>query len=350
MFDHISFHVSMESATKALKQGSYLMMIAEGTPFLELPTKEGITLCGALFPRVIFKHKVYSSGILLLKLSKDTSLSIIDLSEIHTLLMHEQSQTILAIVDGFCVPIDNFLEKFYERLPEACKLIGAGAGKTNLIQEPVIFDQNRFYMNSAIVLASSSKIGIGVKHGWKSLKGPLIATQCHDNIIEKINYHDAFEVYKTIIESETALRFQKTPFFKISQRHPLGLMRYNKDFLVREPLSTDGKNIFLVGNLEPNSVLSILTCEPKEIIHAAKEAARLSLDDKNDPSFSSVCIIDCISRFYLLDQDYPKELKAIASVYPTQTLVWGVLSLGEIANSNQENIEFYNNTCVVGTL
>jgi hypothetical protein len=61
-------------------------------------------------------------------------------------------------------------------------------------------------------------------------------------------------------------------------------------------------------------------------------------------------MIDCISRYSLLDKSFKEEMRAIRSVYAPKTILWGVISLGEIANDSQENIEFYNSTCVVGTL
>ena len=60
--------------------------------------------------------------------------------------------------------------------------------------------------------------------------------------------------------------------------------------------------------------------------------------------------IDCISRYLFLDERFKEELEAISSAYAPNTILWGVLSLGEIANANEEGIEFYNKTCVVGTL
>lgn len=350
MFECISFFERIEDLHAKLKKGTYVLLIAEETPFLEIQQKEGVTLSGAIFPRVIFKGKTYSQGIIAAKLSATSSMQIIDMDEPQQLRTDPNTSAIFAIVDGFSTKIDDFLEEFYSLLPEKTKLIGGGAGKTNLIQEPVIFDTYRFYMNAAIIITSPHTIGVGVKHGWKPLLGPFIATSCKGNVLEKINYKDAFALYKEAIEKDSDLRFDTTPFFKISQRYPLGIVRYNKDFLVREPVTTDGNTIVLVGKLDVNSVLSILKGEEEELIEAAKEAAEISRANMEGNTIQSALVVDCISRFFLLDTAFPKEVRAIASVYPSQTVLWGVLSLGEIANANQEGIEFYNNTCVVGTL
>jgi hypothetical protein len=61
-------------------------------------------------------------------------------------------------------------------------------------------------------------------------------------------------------------------------------------------------------------------------------------------------IVDCISRFLFLEEDFEKELINIKTQFPQNSQFWGVLTLGEIANESKENIEFYNKTCVVGAL
>lgn len=350
MFECISFVKRVEDLPKTLTNGSYLLLIAEETPFLEIQKIEGVQVCGAIFPRVIFKGKSFAQGIIVAKLNATTTMQIINTDDLSRFSPPKEIRSIFTIVDGYSAQIDDFLEAFYSLIPKETKLIGGGAGKSNLIQEPVIFDIQRFYLNNAIIVSSTSTIGIGVKHGWKPLVGPFIATNSHDNILEKINFKDAFEVYKNAIEKDKKLAFEKMPFFKISQQYPLGIVRYKKDFIVREPLSTDGKNIVLVGKLDPNSVLSILKGEKADIINAAHEAALVARHAIPEESIQSVLLIECISRFLFLDKDFNKETKAITNAYAPNTMIWGMLSLGEIANDNQECIEFYNNTCVIGTL
>ena len=350
MFESISFVKHVADLPVTLRKGSYLLLIAEETPFLEIQKIEGVEVCGAIFPRIFFKGKSFAQGIIAAKLKPTTTMQIIDIDDLSRFSPSQEIRSIFTIVDEFSAQIDDFLEEFYSLIPKDTKLIGGGAGKSNLIQEPVIFDMQRFYLNNAIIVSSTDTIGMGIKHGWKPLVGPFIATHCHDNILEKINFQDAFEVYKQAIEMDSALEFDKTPFFKLSQQYPLGIVRYKKDFIVREPVTTDGKNIALVGKLDSNSVLSILKAEKQDLINAAGEAALLSSQDIPQESIESVLLVDCISRFFFLDKDFNKEIKAIANAYPPKTMIWGMLSLGEIANADQECIEFYNNTCVVGTL
>ena len=54
--------------------------------------------------------------------------------------------------------------------------------------------------------------------------------------------------------------------------------------------------------------------------------------------------MDCISRVLFLEGDFDLEMKAAR--IPDLPMV-GVLSIGEIANSGQDYLEFYNKTAVV---
>ena len=57
--------------------------------------------------------------------------------------------------------------------------------------------------------------------------------------------------------------------------------------------------------------------------------------------------IDCISRVLFLEGDFEQELQAVSrSGIP----LIGALTLGEIANSRNDYLEFYNKTSVVGVL
>ena len=77
--ERISFVQRIEDLHAKLREGSYLLLIAEDTPFLEIPKYEDVNVCGAIFPRVIFKGKTYGSGIIVAKLSSTSSLHIFDM-------------------------------------------------------------------------------------------------------------------------------------------------------------------------------------------------------------------------------------------------------------------------------
>ena len=83
-------------------------------------------------------------------------------------------------------------------------------------------------------------------------------------------------------------------------------------------------------------------------MNAAGKALALSLDAYHGPADKKMILfIDCISRVLFLGKEFEKEINA---VYHEGTPLIGALTLGEIANSGKDYLEFFNKTAVVGCL
>lgn len=350
MFQSIHFIKTPACLKEHCTNGTYLLLMGEKTKlsFDDLP--HDVTFYGAIFPRVVFGHESFDQGILIAHLSPSSTITFIEhMSDLSYLHVKEESRAILTLINGLSAHVESFLEDFFALIPERAKIIGGGAGKLTLVQEPVLFDNQKFHENSAIIIQNPKKMSLGVKHGWEAIVTPLIATQCSSHKLERINFQNAFTFYKTAVEADTDLRFNTSNFFDIAKNYPIGIMRYNKDYIVRDPIHTDGQTLTLVGSVDPNSVIAILKGDDEKLIKAAQEAASIASSHAHD-DHSSALLIDCISRYLFLDNRFVEELHAVSSAYSQEITLWGVLSLGEIANANEEGIEFYNKTCVVGTL
>jgi hypothetical protein len=345
---HIFSTINDLNAT--LTSGRYLLLVAQNVSFeIENITKE-ISFCGAIFPQVVFGQNHFDDKIIAIELAQDTSYRLI--KDMHCSFDDTFLQTIRSIVifvDGLSPYIDDFLERAFENINEDTSIIGGGAGKLTLVQEPVIFDNDGIHQDSAICVYSSDELGIGVQHGWEELEGPFMVNACDKNIIKEINFTPAFEFYKKIVEADSSKTFDDQNFFDIAKGYPVGIVRYNKEPIVRDPITTQDDQLTLVGSIYQNSVINILKGDKKRLIEASKTAAKLAKDDKTSP-IQNILLIDCISRFLFLESQFPLELQSIKNTFANNLSLWGALTLGEIANNKGENIEFYNKTCVVGAI
>ena len=349
MFESITFYQSFEDLHVSIPSGHHLLLIGEKTPLSSHFFHQHPACVGAIFPHILFGEQSYEEGIIALKLASSTHLDVLNMQQLDAFELPKSAHAVLTFVSTYSSHIDTFLDTLYAQLPAKAKLIG-GVAKALVWHTDETLKLENVQRESALILSSSSTIGLGVKHGWKTLISPFIANACKGKRVEKINFQDAFLAYKEAIESHTKLRFHSTPFEKIAQQHPFGIVRYKKDFIIREPLSTEGNAIVLAGSLDENSVLAILQGNKDELIEAAKEAAQNALNNFSGELPSSVLLISCYSRFLFLDEAFQEELHAIHALYPAHIPLWGVLSLGELANDNQEGIALYNNTCVIGVL
>lgn len=351
VFSKIEFLTSQDEMSNLERNQRYLLLVAEKSSFDYTLLPKNIAIVGAIFPRIIYGTKSYDKGYILATMSANTSAFV-----------HEEMQAELAIadlnklnsfmvfVDGFSSNISHFLESFFGEVNGNAKIIGAGAGKLTLKQEPVVFSNKAIYQNAALIIGSYNYMGIGVKHGWEEIEGPFIATKTDNCILEKINFQDAFEVYKEVVEQDSEKIFTDKNFFDIAKAYPFGITRHSREVVVRDPIMTDGKKITLVGEMDENAIISILRGNKENLIEAASEAAYDSVSDLKMSLPKHSVVIDCISRFLFLAKEFDAELLSIKAAFYKGSFMWGVLSLGEIANANQENIEFYNKTCVVGAL
>lgn len=105
---------------------------------------------------------------------------------------------------------------------------------------------------------------------------PLMATQCSFTQVRTHQLSNRLSFYKAAVEVDTHLRFDGSNFFDIAKNYPIGIMRYNKDFIVRDPIYTDGESLTLIGNIDPNSVIAILKGKDAKLIQAAHEAASIA--------------------------------------------------------------------------
>ena len=346
MFDSITFVQNVE-ALRTLENGNYLLLIGEKTDLSTLTNAKSMHYFGAIFPQIIYRDRTYEEGIIAAKLSSKTRVTCVPMDDLSGLKIRKTTHTIITFIDGYSIYTDTFLEKLYARTPEATHIVGGGAGSTlNTWNSPAFFADDAFYTNHALVISSAETMGIGVQHGLKNAMGPFIATHSSGHMLEKINFQNAYDVYRSVIEKISSFRFDSMPFFTIAQHFPLGIVRYNKDIIIREPISTNEQAIILNAHIDANSVISILEAKPDELMQAAITAAK----EAYLPDTKSLLVIECLSRYGLLQEQFSHELRAIANLYEDTVPLWGVLSLGEIANTNQEGIEFYNNTCVIGTL
>ena len=341
---------SMDTIVKryADSKKSLLLLVGEKSDFEHSRLfRMECDICGAIFPQVIYEEQNYDDKIIVVELKQKTKILLTKFKNFDKQKIKTDVKDLVVFVDGLSSNIDMFLEKLYEATPLKTNIIGAGAGKMTLQQEKVLFTKDTIIEDGALVLMSSWHFSISAKHGWQKIAGPFIANDVKKNILNSIDYRDAFEVYKEIVESDSKLTFSEDNFFDIAKSYPLGIAKLNDEVLVRDPIAKKDNSLVLVGDMDKNSVMYILKGEKTSLIESAQIAAKEVASSKK--SINGVFIVDCISRVLFLEDEFTKELKVIKeSISKDDVRMFGVLSLGEIANTNHDYIDFYNKTCVIG--
>ncbi len=350
----------------------YYLLVAENCDFDYKKLKtSAIKFHGAIVTQVIYNDSNYDNALIACEL-EDERINLIEDLENPILIENDykDASSLLVLLDGLSANITAFLDSLFNILPLNIEILGGGAGKLTLKQEPVIFNNNGIYQNAALTVITKSKLFIGVENGWEFLEGPFMVTSSNKNILKSLNFMDAFEIYKSVVEKDSGLKFNNAfetyknvvekesgkqitedNFFDIAKSYPLGIVKFNKEIIVRDPIAKDEKgNMILVGDLEQNSTINILKGNKKSLIKSSNNAIKNALESNNEKlKIKNVVLFDCISRCIFLEDDFTKELDGIKKQVDNETL-FGALTLGEIANNGNEYINFYNKTCVVGVL
>jgi hypothetical protein len=201
------------------------------------------------------------------------------------------------------------------------------------------------------LVARRSRLGVG--HGWTEIRGPFVATRTKRNVIAQLNWENAFDVYRGVVERDTRVKITPENFYQVAGAYPFALRKHEQEAVVRCAVAIgEGGSLVCVGDVPENAVLSIVKGEPARLIEAAGRAARDARP--HDPARLTHCLVaDCISRAYLLGARFPEEMAAIIDGLGPAARTCsplGALTLGEIASHGEGYLEYFNKTCVVASL
>uniref|UniRef100_UPI0040479DB8 FIST C-terminal domain-containing protein n=1 Tax=Aliarcobacter sp. TaxID=2321116 RepID=UPI0040479DB8 len=328
------------------------ILVAEYTNFnLEDLKQYNGEIFGGIVPFVIYNNEYFNKGIIVCPLEENSDFLFVE--DLNNLRVNpsffENKKSFLVLLDGLSPNITNFLENLFEVVSQDAQIIGGGAGKITLKNEPVIFTKDNIYINAAIIIASTMTLHTKISNGWEYLEGPFIATNSHRNILKALNFRKSFDVYKEVVEKDSGKIFTDDNFFDIAKSYPLGIIKFDNRIITRDPLFIyENENMFLGGDVPQNSTVNILKGEVTSLIKSSKESIKELLEESNYIENQDVVIFNCITRSIFLKDDFTKELDEIKNHMKPNSVLFGALTLGEIANNTNEYISFYNKSCIVG--
>ncbi len=335
------------------KENKQFILIAEYSDFeMEYLNDYKGDIVGAIVPFILYNTEFYNKGVIAFNLPENSDyLFVEDMTNLNKEEVESfDIESLLVVLDGLSPNITQFLDDLFEYVPENTQIVGGGAGKMTFEQDPVIFSKNKgIHNNAALLIKISNKLNIGIENGWQYLEGPFITTSSEKNVLKTLNFKNAFEVYKEIVQKDSGKTFDDSNFFDIAKSYPLGIVKYDKEVIVRDPILVDeNNNLVLVGDIPQNSSIHILKGDPENLIASSSKA--VSQASKNIDQKSALVVFDCISRSIYLADRFVEELEGMKNNLSFDTNLCGALTLGEIANNGDEYITFYNKSCVVGVL
>jgi len=313
-----------------------------------------VPVCGGVFPQLIHSGRNHTTGYTVIGLPETVSVNhVADLSDpdadyfdaVEQLFPEEALPlSLMVLVDGLARRIGDLLEGVYNTLGSRPIYFGGGAGSLSFQRKPCLFSNQGMLEDQAQITALPWRFGLAVEHGWRRFRGPFVVTAAASNVITALDFQPAFATYRQHIEAMTNARFTPDNFFALAKGYPFGLLKPDGRLVVRDPIAVAGDNLICVGEVPANSVVCLLRAEPEDLIAAAKHAAE-QIPAGDGPAV----LADCISRVLFLGDDFVAELAAVQHGLGQRPL-FGMLTLGEIANGGDGCLEFYNKTIVLAAL
>jgi hypothetical protein len=317
-----------------------------------------VSAFGGVFPALFHMREKMARGTIVVGIPREISAYVLsELSResadferpLEEILSHApSSETMFVFADGFAKHIGALIEALFTVFGLELNYVGGGAGSLSMVQKPCLISNGGLLQDSAVLALSDLKSSVGVCHGWKSIEGPFQVTEAEDTVIKTLDWKPALSVYRKVVEAHAGQRIDQDGFFQVAKAYPFGISRLSSETIVRDPIKIgDNGEIMCVGEVPVGVLVDILHGDDSSLLEAAGRAYTLSADGFDGADERITLFIDCISRVLFLEERFYEEL---GRVNPTRGTLIGAATLGEIANTGNNVLEFYNKTAVVSLI
>lgn len=317
----------------------------------------GKPLIGGLFPEIIVGRDRYTRGTIVAGLDCEATVATLtDISDNATDFPRcveaaagtsYPRGTLLMFSDGRGQRINALIDALFNTFGLDIDYLGGGAGSFDPERRPCVLSNQGLLMDAAALALTDIAAGVGVAHGWTPIAGPWKVTEADRNTIVSLDWRPAFDVYREAVETHAGQRFQANDFFDLAKAYPFGIARLDNEMVVRTAHAEEGSRLVCVGEVPQGTYLHVLHGGAEGLVRAAGKARDIAFSSyRGKRAARAMVLIDCLSRALFLGEGFPAEIGAVQSGLP----LIGALTLGEIANSRRDYLEFYNKTAVVGLL
>ncbi|MBI5178995.1 MAG: FIST C-terminal domain-containing protein [Nitrospinae bacterium] len=261
----------------------------------------------------------------------------------------ENAKTMFVFVDGLAPRVGALICSLFNTFGLQGNFIGGGAGSLTTQGLRCLITPQGLIRDAAVLAIPAVASAVSVAHGWTSIAGPYEVTASENNTIFTLDWEPALDVYRRVVGAHAGMTLSADNFNATAQSYPFGIARIGAEFVVRDPvaLRPDGA-MTCVGDVPRGSMLHIMHGKTEVLLAAAgsvRAGAEKEIPQGMVPHFD--IFMDCVSRGFFLGNDITRELHI---AYSSARPMVGAFTLGEIANSGREHLEFHNKTSVMAII
>jgi hypothetical protein len=313
---------------------------------------------GGVFPQIIHERETLTRGTLVIGAPAATRLHVVhgvsraelDLEQAVAPVADARCahSLVMVVADAFATRLADLVRALFAEHGLEHNYIGGGAGSLSMRQSPCVITPDGLVQDAAAFAQFAVPGGVGVAHGWSVISEPLKVTRSRGTVIEELNYEPALDVYRRVVEPRAERAITAANFFDVAKAYPFGVRKLDAEVVVRDPIAIEAPGALrCVGEVPNGAFVHVLHGQSEALVAAVREASARAYEAWPAPQPPALrLVIDCISRALFQGDAFGQELAALGDGPPTV----GALTLGEIANSGHDFLEFYNKTIVVGLL
>lgn len=314
---------------------------------------------GGLFPGIIHENRLLSHGAILVGFTSAVSVVVIpelDENKIVQLegrlvdelgLNDSKRQTLFTFVDGLSAHMNQLVQGLFNEFGLEINYIGGGCGNQALAPSPCVITPQGLLESAAVLALADCSSSVGVAHGWQSVTTAFKVTEAEHNRIISLDWQPAYTLYRQQVSLHSGIPLTEDNFLDMAKSYPFGVSRLGDEMVIRDPIAHDGETLICVGEVRRGAFVHIMHGEADNLIAAAHRAGVRAASSIHGFTPSQLFLVTCVSRYLFLGDLFNQELEEVKK----QALpVFGILSLGEIANSGQDYLELFNKTVVIGLL
>lgn len=231
---------------------------------------------------------------------------------------------------------------------------GAAADDFKFVNTKVFLDdQVKSNAIAVCMIASTSPLFMGIKHGHYPISGPLIVTKAIDNVVLEINKQPAVEVWKKAIQDFLASRGFDPKEVDDPEKMTDLLLKYEiglstgSDYKLRFCTSAnpDGSMTFACSILE-GTLLKVMDSTDEDQIESTRYAAELALEQSKGVKIAGAFVFDCSCHSAILKDKFPAAIQGIKNILKDIPFI-GFETNGEISMKEGALSGFHNTTTVI---
>ena len=241
----------------------------------------------------------------------------------------------IIFVDGLIKNGSQLIAGIKETLGISLPMIGGSSADDLKFKKTYQFFNKEVLTNSAIgiLVGENATIKIGIRHGWKPLGKPRIATGASGNVIKSIDNKPAISIYEDYFGKDNQ-EIKSGKLIYLSIRYPLGIyLEGEEEYLLRNAIdiAQDG-SLICQGDIPQGATLKLMMGTKETTLKAAAQAAEQlkRISGKHKPPKFAI-IFDSFSRNRLLGRSAKDEIDVIKNILGNDIPFVGFYTYGEQA-------------------